>query len=288
MEPIMSQWFPEASPTTPLEAYLFDLHGFIILRGALSADQIAEGNRRLDGLQHLTRGAWDGHVHAHTYGGREGLNLQQIYEAGGVWERLIDHPAYIEKVRTFVGGEDGFDYLHAPLFIDECFANIRAEGEAIGMHSGAQDGCARTLYRVQDRRFHTQQVNVLIAWNDIGPGDGATMVVPASHKANFPHPQIADQRMKAGELTSGDGMIGACEVHLQAGDALIFTDHIMHGSAARRNPGQRRISVYRYGVSWGRHRHPYRASAALLARLSERARCIVEPQSQILSPPSVG
>jgi ectoine hydroxylase-related dioxygenase (phytanoyl-CoA dioxygenase family) len=114
------------------------------------------------------------------------------------------------------------------------------------------------------------------------------MVVPASHKANFPHPEITERRMKGNnQLSSGDGMVGAIEVHLRAGDALIFTDHIMHGSAARRNPGQRRISVYRYGVSWGRHRHPYRASPALLGRLDERARCIVEPQPQILSPPTV-
>ncbi len=281
----MSQWFPDAAPPDALETFLFDLNGFIIVRRALDPGEVAAGNASLDRLQHLRMGEWAGHVHAHTFGGREGLNLQQIYEGGAIWERLVDHPAYIEKVRSFVGGDDGFDYLHGPLFIDECFANIRAEGEAIGMHSGGHAGCARTLFRVQDGRFHCQQVNVLIAWNDIGPGDGATMVVPASHKANFCHPQLAEKGMQAGRLTSGDGMAGAIEVHLQAGDALIFTDHIMHGSAARRNPGQRRISVYRYGVSWGRHRHPYRPSPPLLARLNERARPIVEPQPQILAPP---
>lgn len=282
----MSQWFPGAAAPTDLEVFLFDLNGFIIVRGALSPDELAAGNASMDRLQGLKKGEWAGHVHAHNYGGKEGLNLQQIYEGGPVWERLIDHPAYIEKVRTFVGGEDGFDYLHGPLFIDECFANIRAEGEAIGIHSGGQNGCARTLYRVQDRRFHAQQVNVLIAWKDIGPGDGATMVVPASHKANFPHPQYGEKTMKGNdEMSCAEGMVGAIEVHLQAGDAIIFTDHIMHGSAARRNPGQRRISVYRYGVSWGRSRHPYRPSQALLSRLNERARGMVEPQREVLAPP---
>lgn len=277
--------FPDAAPPSDLERYLFDLNGFIIVRGALSAAELAEGNAILDRLQHLRAGAWSGHVHAHTYGGRDGLNLQQIYEAGGVWERLIDHPACIGRVADFVGG-DGFDGHHGPLFIDECFANIRAEGEAIGMHSGGQDGCARTLFRIHHGRFRCQQVNVLLAWNDIGPGDGATMVVPASHKSNLRHPQLDGKRMKGGELTSGDGMVGAIEVHLQAGDALIFTDHIMHGSAARRHPGQRRISVYRYGVSWGRSRHPYRASRALLARLPPRCARMVEPQPEILAPPA--
>ncbi|MEK7412103.1 MAG: phytanoyl-CoA dioxygenase family protein [Planctomycetota bacterium] len=282
----MSQWFPNAVSPTELEIFLFDLNGFIIIRNALSPAELVEGNATMDRLQHLKPGDWFGHIHAHSYGGNDGVNFQQIYEGGPIWERMIDHPSYIEKVRTFVGGEGSFDYNHGPLFIDECFASIRAEGEAIGMHSGGQNGCARTLYRVQDRKFHAQQVNVLIAWKDIGPGDGATMVVPASHKANFPHPQYGEKSMRGNrEVSSGDGMVGAIEVHLKAGDAIIFTDHIMHGSAARRNPDQRRISVYRYGVSWSRPRHPYRASQALMDRLNERACGIVDPQPQVLAPP---
>ena len=91
--------------------------------------------------------------------------------------------------------------------------------------------------------------------------------------------RVGTQIIAAGHVT------GAIEVHLAAGDALIFTDHIMHGSAARRNPGQRRISVYRYGLSWGRPRHPYRASPALLDRLNPVRRGIVEPQPTILVPP---
>ena len=110
----MSQWFPDAAAPTDLEVFLFDLNGFIIVRGALSPAELAAGNSVMDGLQRLKRGDWAGHVHAHSYGGKEGLNQQQIYEGGLVWERLLDHPAYIEKVRTFVGGEDGFDYLHGP------------------------------------------------------------------------------------------------------------------------------------------------------------------------------
>jgi len=282
----MSQWFPDAVPTSELETFLFDLNGFVIIRGALSAAELAETNASMDRLQSLRKGEWAGHVIGHDFGGREGLNLQQIYEGGPVWERLVDHPAYIEKVRHFVGGENDFDYHHGPLFIDECFANIRAEGEAIGLHSGGNRHVVRCQYRVHNQRFHNGQVNVLIAHQDIGPGDGATMVVPASHKSNFEHPEFAKACMKgAGEMSSVDGVTGAIEVHLKAGDALLFVDAIMHGSAARRNPGQRRISVYRYGPSWASWRHPYRPSQALLARLSDRARGIVQPVRDIVAPP---
>jgi hypothetical protein len=276
--------FPNATGPSEREIYFFDLHGFIILRGALDAGEVAACNRVLDGLQHLKRGEWAGSVQAHDYGGKEGLNLQQIYEAGEPFERLIDHPSWIEKIRTFLGGEGTFDYHHGPMFIDECFANIRARGEAIGMHSGGHQGTVRTQFMVKDRSFHCGQVNVLLALSDIGPGDGATMVVPASHKANFAHPDLDRAKMVRGETRSMDGAEGAIEVHLKAGDALLFVDAIMHGSAARVNEGQRRICVHRYGPSWGTFRHGYRPSEELLARLTPQRRKIVQPQEPLLPP----
>ena len=52
------------------------------------------------------------------YGGKweDGLNLQQIYEAGEPFERLIDHPSYVGKVRHFLGGEGTFDYAQVRHF----------------------------------------------------------------------------------------------------------------------------------------------------------------------------
>ncbi len=278
--------FPGATTPSAREIYSFDLHGYLIVRGALSSAEVAACNRVVDSLQSLGKGEWAGYVQGHDYGGREGLNLQQIYEAGEPFERLIDHPSYIERVRTFVGGEGTFDYHHGALFIDESFANIRVEGEAIPMHSGMAMCGKRTQSWVRDGRFHCGQVNVLMALSDIGAGDGATMVVPASHKAHFRHPDVADKGW--GKQQSMDGVAHAVEVHLQRGDALLFVDAITHGAAARVNPGQRRIAVYRYGPSWGNFRHGYRPSPELLARLTPPRRAIVQPMDPVSPPVHAG
>ena len=50
-------------------------------------------------------------------------------------------------------------------------------------------------------------------------------------------------------------------------DAIVFVDATCHGSAKRINPGERRITVYRYGSSWNRTRWGYHASPELLERL---------------------
>ena len=277
-------------PVTPREEYFFDLNGFVILRNVLTPEHVAELNAILDAIKTLqpplAPGEWYGGVHAHSYGGAEGINLQQIYEAGEPFERLIDHPGWFAKVKQFVGGEGTFDWHHGPLFIDESFANLRGPGEAIGIHSGGFDGVTRCQFRYQNGRFHCGQINILMALSDIGPGDGATMVIPASHKSNFTHPDMHAHQMKGGEVRSADGMEGAIEVHLNAGDALLFVDAIAHGSAKRVNSGERRIVVYRYGPSWGNFRHPYQISPEFLERLTPRQRKVVCPQPPLPRTPN--
>ena len=85
---------------TELETYLFDLRGYIQLEQALTSEEVADLNTRLDEIPKLEPGEWFGNVHAHNYGdGNSGLNLQQIYEGGEPFERLIDHPSWIEKIK---------------------------------------------------------------------------------------------------------------------------------------------------------------------------------------------
>ena len=276
-------------PVSPEDEYLFDLRGYLVLKGVLDKDHVAGMNAILDEIVHLepplAQGEWYGCVHGHTYTNNEGLNLQQIYEGGEPFERLIDHPGWIEKIKHFVGGAGTFDYHHGPLFIDENFANIRGAGEAIGLHSGGHTGTKRNQFRYRNGRFQCGQVNILMALTDIGPGDGATMVIPGSHKSNMEHPNFERHQMKS-EVTSVDGAEGAIEVHLEAGDALLFADGISHGSSKRVNGGYRRIVVYRYGPSWGNFRLPYAVSDELLARLTPEQRSIVQPQRPIRREPN--
>ncbi|MDJ0755031.1 MAG: phytanoyl-CoA dioxygenase family protein [Ardenticatenaceae bacterium] len=272
---------------TDREIYLFDLRGYLVLKNALSAQEVAACNAAIDAMLPIEEEEWVGYVHGHSFKDNDGTNLQQIYEGGPPFENLIDHPSWIEKVKHFVGGEGTFDWEHGPLFIDENFANIRGPGQAIGLHSGGHHGIKRIQYRYHNGRFQCGQINILIALTDIGPGDGATMVVPGSHKANFVHPDFEKHKMRGGEA-SVDDVEGAIEVHLQAGDVLLFVDCISHGSAKRINKGYRRIAVYRYGPSWGNFRHGYEPSPELLARLTPERRQIVYPRKPRLRPPLIG
>jgi hypothetical protein len=255
---------------TEVENYLFDLRGFLILRGALDRGLVGRLNGAMDALPPLQPGQWHGHVECQEHHPKRGINYQNVLEAGAPFEELIDHPAWIEHVRHYIGvGTDG-------LYIDETFFSLRGPGEAINIHSGGHSRTIRTQFRYHDGQFHCGQVNILMALTDIGPGDGATMVIPSSHKSNVRHPAFREDYQKLKEQ-SAEGTVGAMEVHLQAGDALLFVDALCHGSAERRNSGQRRICVYRYGPGWGNARFGYQPSVALLERLTPERRKIVQP-----------
>ena len=268
-----------------IDKYLFDLNGFIVIQNALNKLEVKACNKIIDKLKKLKHNEWEGYVHGHNYGGKEGLNLQQIYEAGKPFEKLIDHPSWINHMLEFVGGDGTFDHQHGPLFIDENFANVRGPGDAIGIHSGNQEGTQRGHYRYENGKMHSGQVNILVALTDIGKGDGGTVVIPASHKANFKHPEFDQNKMlKGGKVSHAAFMTGAKEVYLKQGDALLFVDSLFHGSAKRANKGERRVVIYRYGPSWGFFRHPYRPSKQLLKNLNKFQRQIVMPHEKVLIP----
>ena len=112
------------------------------------------------------------------------------------------------------------------------------------------------------------------------------MLIPGSHKSNFAHPGYETHRMQPGGA-SVEGIEGAVEVHMQAGDVILFVDGICHGSARRVNEGERRVCIYRYGPSWGNFRHGYAPSTELLSRLTPERRKIVQPLDLLPREPQV-
>jgi hypothetical protein len=255
--------------------YLFDVNGFRVLRGALSADQLARLNAWVDekDLDALRPGDWIGDVEVHTYGSADGVNFQNVIEGGPVFEELIDNPSWIEEVRRYIAhGDHG-------VRTDETFLNIRRHGGYIPIHSGGNNVRFTGLFRWQNGSWAVGQINVLMALTDIGPGDGATTVVPGSHKAADDHPH---RDWAAGN--GGDRAIGMQEVHLRAGDALMFTDGICHGSMPRTNPGERRVLIYRYAPHLLAHRMNYIPSEDLIARLTPERQKMVMPIAPRMRP----
>lgn len=255
---------------TPLDDYLFDLRGYLLLENVLEPDLLNALHTAFDNFPSLESGEWWGNAQRRDYTKDTGFELHNCVEAGEPFERLIDHPGWINHVRRYCGEEKS--YVQG-LFIDECIASIRLTGGHHPAHSGGFQGALRGAYNYKHGVFRCGQCNILLALTDIGPDDGPTMVVPGSHKANFPHPLVGDY----GKGDRMDTLPGAVPALMKKGDALLFVDGLMHGGSSRTNTGERRVIIYRYGVSWAMTRYGYEYSQALLDRLTPERRKILQP-----------
>lgn len=252
----------------PLEEYLFDLRGYTLLHQAVDPGHLQAMNDWIDALPPIEPGQWYGNMVGHNYGGVDGFNLQNITEGGELFEPLLDHPAWIGRVRRYIGPGD------RP-FVYEVFLNMRGPGGFIGIHSGGHNIDMHQRTGRSRGQWVCTMLSLILALTDVGPGDGATTLIPGSHKSDFSHPQ---QKPNGGlSLEAGDAFEGATPLYLRAGDALLFNDGLAHGSTKRFNPGQRRMIIFRYVPSIIGHRLGYEPSEEFLARLTPERLKLVQP-----------
>lgn len=264
---------PMTTPPSDMEEYLFDLRGYSLLPAALGSEELRRLNESVDSLgcfDQMEPGQWlcDGRLECHSYyaDGRitDGVNIQHMFEAGEEWEALIDHHSWVGRVKHYLG--------RASPIVHELFVNLRGPGGYIGCHCG---GPAGMNYNPQygagiiAGRWGVQYLSLIVALEDIGPGDGATVLVPGSHKSEIAHP--VQQMM----TTEGSKVEGAVEMHMKAGDCLLFNDSCLHGAAARASDGQRRVICFRYLPSNYRYRWRYTCSEELWQRLTPARREIM-------------
>ena len=285
----------ENEPTElELQDYLFDLNGFFTVQQAISEDQRqailswidAHPASMADAAKFETgeEGQWIGDVEVQSYMSQDGVNYQNIIEGGDVFEQMIDNPRWIDHVRRYLGpGLTGKN-----ISLNECLLNVRASGGYIGLHSGGHLPWFSSVFHHPSGEWGVGQLNVITALEDIGPGDGGTTIVPGSHKSCAPHPHFKRQEHPDQNVVNYSGPAGEAEnmveLHLKAGDSLIFTDGVAHGSSARTNPGSRKIMLFRYCSTCIATRWNYLASPELMARLTPARREIVQPVKPRLCP----
>jgi len=261
----MEPWNP-----SPLDDYLFDLRGYLILENAVEPELLDDLNTAFDNFPEIEPMGWWGNTQRRDYTKDTGFELHNCIEAGTPFERLIDHPRWINYLRRYCGEQNS--YVEG-LFIDECIASIRTSGGHHPAHSGGYRGALHGMYTYKHGMFRCGQVNIILALTDIHEGDGPTMIVPGSHKANFPHPN--EGNYMAGDRM--DNLDGGIPAYMNKGDALLFVDGLMHGGSSRTNEGERRITIYRYCPSWSNTRYGYEYSPELLERVTPEQRKILQP-----------
>ena len=116
---------------------------------------------------------------------------------------------------------------------------------------------------------------VAVQWAlvDHNRGEGGFCCVPGSHRANFPRP-------------SGHPASWVVEVPMMAGDVVIFTEALTHGTSTWTAPYERRSLLYKYAPghsTWGTQYQSH-ARCARHQRTAQRAPATADADPRRQSP----
>lgn len=231
------------------ERYFFDLYGYLVVEGLLTAEELAAANRAIDAQRLPPPDPDDGSPRFHGF-----LEWEEP-----LFRRLIDHPRIVPYLKAIVG--EGFRLDH------EYGIYMRRGRAGLQLHGGGTPFDPSEYYLVRDGRMLNGLIVVSWALTDCPAGAGGFCCIPGSHKQAWRQPP--DQGPFAPpELLRNPGQ--------PAGSALIFTEALRHGTLPWNADHERRSLLYKYcpgHMAWG-HR---RASPELLARCTENQRLVLEP-----------
>jgi ectoine hydroxylase-related dioxygenase (phytanoyl-CoA dioxygenase family) len=222
---------------TDHEKYLFDLNGYIVVEGMLTAGQVKALNEAIDHNRDQIR-VREGELS--LSGGSPALKRE--HGRGDilgllVWPKpwrqpfrdLLSHHRTVRAMLELIG--NGFRYANA----NGISMTAGAEGHVF--HGGGAP-MSHYFYKFQDGKMYNGLMTVCYQLSDIRSGDGGFACIPGSHKANYPCPM----EVKRLEVDLG------CVRHLpmKVGDALIFTETLTHGTLPWGASHERRTLLYRY------------------------------------------
>ncbi|MDP6112242.1 MAG: phytanoyl-CoA dioxygenase family protein [Planctomycetota bacterium] len=221
---------------TEEEKYLFDVHGYLLIEGALSPAEVEAANAAIDHHPHKIQIRPNDLARmSRTLSGKTGRG-----DLGGMltWEKPYCDP--FREMIVHPGYSPHLEYLLGPGFRLEGLGLITMDEGAEGFwfHEGGEPLDRSRSYLYRNGRMYCGMTNVAVQLSDVNPGDGGFACVPGSHKANYPCPD----EMRLYHIHQ-DRFV---QIPAKAGDALLFVECLMHGTLPWAAKHQRRSLIIRY------------------------------------------
>ena len=241
----------------PEEKFKFDLEGYLVVKSVLDPAAIEELNALAD----------------EAFPAKEGdklyRNTSPISRWGPHFQALIDHPAMIPYLLELLGPKFRIDH-------DYCIF-MKKGGKAGGLHGGPAGGVspeADHWYRYHDGVMRNGLTVLTYCLSPAQKGDGGFCCVPGSHKSNFV------QHIPGAVRSHEQPAHYVVQPEVEAGDVIIFTEALVHGTMPWTAQYERRTLLYKYSPghsSWAQHYYN-----------PDDYPDVTEQQRRIMAPPSVG
>lgn len=201
--------------------YEFDINGYVILPSVLRDNEI---QNFLD--------YWSSNLFEHPV---HDVN----FNWGAEWCRLIDCEPVFAFLCAVFNSRFRLDHMFC---VDERFVSAGAK-----LHHGPNMFEEGIYYFVRDKKIHCGLVAAQYSLIDAPLQANHFCCIPGSHRGNFPVPEHL-RTLKDNAL--------ARHIALRAGDALIFSEALVHGTCKVESSGPRRAVFARYMNAYSYFRRP--------------------------------
>jgi hypothetical protein len=225
------------------EFYFWDLNGYLVVRGVMDEEWLAQANevvdRHQDGVKVGSELSGGSKSQAGT--GRPLLSglMELPAPESDPFHRMIAHPAVIHRLNWM--GASGYRTGGGSIF-------CAVEGTSgHSLHDGNEPMSPSRGYYFKNGRSYAETVSITWQLKDVEPGLGGFACVPGSHKTQYSQPP--------GIRTCDEQMGLVAQPAMKAGDVLFFMDGgCTHGALAWKNPIPRRGLLIKYqskNSNWG-------------------------------------
>jgi hypothetical protein len=243
---------------TPEEKFKFDLEGYLVVKQVLDADEVDMLNRLTDQVfpgEYNEKGMW---------------MTRWVSKWGPPTLALIDHPRVLPYLIGLMGMYFRIDH-------DYCIL-MRKGGKGGGLHGGPRlqwgDGMPGDhWYECQNGVIRNGLTVFTYCLSPARAGDGGFACVPGSHKTNL----LADLPDDVRTFERSAHYVVQPEV--EAGDMIIFTEALIHGTMPWTADHNRRGILFKYS--------PGHSSYSNETYNPEDYPDVTDQQRRIMAPPSI-
>jgi len=240
---------------TQEQKYLFDLRGWLLIPGVLSADEVAEMREYCLRLKFQP----------------ESLPESQRNTLGGPLQRLADHPQVVGFMNEFVAypglsNRDCYGFRQ-----ESCHLFHRTVGEGkFAPHNGSGmlrfPGDSHT-YSCIPGKANAGLTRVVWELNPVEKGTGGTLFVSGTHKGVYAAPDSVRDPSSPIWETYG----------CPAGSLLFFTEALTHSATAWTNAKNDRVAIFSCYNTVNSKWHNWNPPAELMATMPSKRQTLYRP-----------
>ena len=243
---------------TPEEKFLFDLQGYLVIKNVLTPAEVAAMNAIADAKLPRPEGA-------------TGQRSSRVSLWGAPFQALIDPPRIVPYLIELIDPKFRLDH-------DYCIF-MRAGDKGGSLHGGeGHEG--DHWYQSRDGVMRNGLCVVTYFLTPAAEGDGGFACIPGTHKSYFNSaipPEVRRFERPAPYVV---------QPAVEAGDALFFTEALIHGTMTWRAPHERRALLYKHSPghsAWSQNYY----DLSQFATLTHQQRRILAPPSALGRRPDV-